>query len=130
MKCAWHLCNHELSGRQSKFCSVHCKDKYFVDKKRKSLKKKAVAYKGGKCSICGYDRCLEALIFHHLGNKTFGVGLKGYTRGWNRVQKELDSCVLLCSNCHAEMHAGHTTMQLPREIVVEKSGEFREIRQK
>ena len=67
----------------------------------------AVAYKGNKCARCGYDRCIEALEFHHTDptKKDFGVSSKGYTRNWKRVQEELDKCVMLCANCHREVHA-------------------------
>jgi len=87
----------------------------------------AIKYKGGKCQVCGYDRCTETMEFHHLSSssKDFGISQKGYTRGWKKVMEELDKCIMLCANCHREVHAG---LQLPREIVVEKSGEFREIR--
>jgi len=86
----------------------------------------AVEYKGGRCQICGYDGCPEVLEFHHVdGNKKdFGISQRGYTRSWKKVMEELDKCVMLCANCHREVHAG--LLQLPREIVVEKSGEFRE----
>ena len=69
------------------------------------LKKMAVRHKGGKCSVCGYDKCLEALIFHHHDKKDFGIAFKGYTRSWQSVLKELNNCILVCSNCHAEIHA-------------------------
>src|SRR5262245_7428321 len=105
MKCVWHRCGKVLVGRQSRFCSENCKNNYFVARRRKTLKKLAVAYKGGKCALCGYDRCLEALTFHHIGGKDFGISFKGYTRSWQKVQRELDICQLLCSNCHAEIHA-------------------------
>ena len=67
----------------------------------------AVAYKGGKCNRCGYNRCIEALEFHHENpsQKDFNISSKGYTRSWERVQKELDKCVMLCANCHRELHA-------------------------
>ena len=67
----------------------------------------AVAYKGGKCEKCGYDRCIEAFDFHHIdpAQKDFGISSKGYTRSWKRVQEELDQCVMLCANCHRETHA-------------------------
>jgi hypothetical protein len=96
-----------------------------VKKRRKKIRQMAIAHKGGKCQICGYNRCLEALEFHHLENekKDFGISDKGYTRNWSRIKGEIDKCLLLCSNCHREIHSG---LQLPREIVVEKSGEFRE----
>jgi 5-methylcytosine-specific restriction endonuclease McrA len=97
-----------------------------VYKRRKKIRQMAAEYKGGRCQICGYNRCLEAMEFHHLNNseKDFGISHKGYSRGWKKVKAELDKCVMLCANCHREVHAG--LLQLPREIVVEKSGEFRE----
>ena len=78
-----------------------------VSKKRKALRKKAVEYKGGKCEICGYCKCAEALEFHHKDSskKDFGISGKGYTRSWEKVKEELDKCVLLCANCHREVHA-------------------------
>jgi predicted HNH restriction endonuclease len=97
-----------------------------VQKRRKLLRQKAIDYKGGKCQICGYSNCSEVLEFHHLAadKKDFGISQKGYTRSWEKVRLELDKCIMLCANCHREIHAG--ILQLPREIVVEKSGELRE----
>jgi len=79
-----------------------------VKKRRKIIRQKAIAYKGGQCELCGYSRCAEALEFHHLDSKRkdFGISAKGYTRGWKRVKAELDKCILICSNCHRELHAG------------------------
>lgn len=96
-----------------------------VRKRRRKIREMAVDYLGGRCSQCDYDRCKEALEFHHLNSseKDFGISNQGYTRSWKRVQEELKKCVLLCANCHREVHAG---LQLQRETAVEKSGEFRE----
>ncbi len=105
MKCVWHRCQKALTGKQSRFCSENCKNNFFVARRRKTLKVKAVEYKGGKCNICGYHKCIEALTFHHVSEKDFGIAFKGYTRAWEKVKKELDQCLLLCSNCHAEVHA-------------------------
>ncbi len=79
-----------------------------VAKRRKVIKKKSVLYKGGKCELCGYSRCIEALDFHHRDpdTKKFGISNKGYTRSWQNVQDELDKCVLVCANCHREIEAG------------------------
>ena len=67
----------------------------------------SVEYKGGKSEICGYDRCIDALGFHHKNptHKDFGISNKGYTRSWKKVQEELDKCVMICANCHRELHA-------------------------
>lgn len=68
----------------------------------------AVQYKGGKCCVCGYNKYLGALEFHHLNpnEKDFGISNKGYTRSFEKVKEELDKCILVCSNCHKEIHAG------------------------
>jgi hypothetical protein len=78
-----------------------------VRKRRLKIKQMAVDYKGGKCEKCGYDKCIDALEFHHLNEseKEFGIGEKGHTRSWEDIKKELDKCVLLCANCHREEHS-------------------------
>ena len=87
-----------------------------VAKRRKKIKSLAVEYKGGKCQICGYMKCVGALELHHINpaEKSFGIGDKGYTRSWDTVRNEIDKCILLCANCHREVESGIT--QLPREI--------------
>ena len=103
MKCNWHLCQVETDN---KYCSRKCKNKSAVDRFRKNLKRRAVDYKGGKCVRCSYSRCLAALEFHHVEpeHKDFAIGSGGHTRSWERVRQELDKCILVCSNCHAEIH--------------------------
>jgi predicted HNH restriction endonuclease len=79
-----------------------------VTRRRKTVRQRAIDHKGGKCQLCGYARCMDALEFHHLDGalKDFGVSSKGYTRSWERVKMELQKCVLVCANCHRELHAG------------------------
>lgn len=69
-------------------------------------KLKAVEYKGGKCLICGYNKCVNALTFHHINPEEKSFGISGGTRSFEKLKPELDKCVLLCHNCHAEVHAG------------------------
>ena len=97
-----------------------------VQKRRAQVRQMTIAYKGGCCQVCGYYRCLEALELHHLDptQKDFGISHKGYTRSWEKVKGEADKCILLCANCHREVHAG--MLQLPQVTVVEKLGEFKE----
>jgi len=97
-----------------------------VDKRRKIIRQKSIEFKGNKCAICGYNKCIKALEFHHLDDKQkdFGISAKGYTRSWDHVKKEIEKCILLCANCHREVHESIT--QLPRAIEVEKRGEFGE----
>jgi len=73
---------------------------------RRKRKKECIEYKGGKCKICGYNKCISSLVFHHVdpNKKDFGISEKGISRSWIIVKKELDKCVLLCQNCHCETH--------------------------
>ena len=75
-----------------------------VTNRRRKLKELSVAYKGGECSKCGYSKCIAALEFHHLHDKSFGLSLNGFTRSWQKIKLELDKCILLCANCHRENH--------------------------
>jgi len=79
-----------------------------VSKRRRRLKEMAIESFGGACQMCGYNRCIEALQFHHKdpSQKEFGLAKSGLTRSWARVQREIEKCILVCSNCHAEIHAG------------------------
>jgi hypothetical protein len=102
-KCNWHLCNNET---KTKFCCIKCKNKFHVKKKRKNLKLEAVKYKGGKCEKCGYNKCIEALEFHHTNpqEKDFSISKTGSTYSLDKIINEVDKCELLCSNCHREVH--------------------------
>lgn len=74
--------------------------------KRALIKKKALAYKGGKCVRCGYDKCDAALAFHHTDPSQKEFQISGsHSASWDKMMKELDKCVVLCINCHAETHA-------------------------
>jgi len=86
-----------------------------VAKRRKKLKELLVDYKGGKCTLCGYGGYAGAFDLHHRGDskKAFGLSAEGLTRSWERARKEADKCILVCANCHREIHGGYT--QLPKE---------------
>jgi hypothetical protein len=84
-----------------------------VSSRRKALRQKAIEYKGGKCQLCGYKKCTDALEFHHhLNQKNFAISQKGYTRSWEKVEAELKLCVLLCANCHREVESGITQLSV------------------
>lgn len=102
-------CGGSLKGRQIKYCSKECRDRFLVRERQSRMKRVAVKYKGGKCQICGYNRCLSSLVFHHLDSskKEFSLSASFLAKySWNRVKEELDKCVLLCANCHGEVHQG------------------------
>ena len=73
---------------------------------RRSMKKQAIKLLGSKCSICGYDKCIDALEFHHENpkEKDFKLG-SGNTMSWKEYKSEAEKCMLVCSNCHKEIHS-------------------------
>jgi hypothetical protein len=75
------------------------------NQRRFELKEKCVKYKGGMCQMCGYDKCMRALTFHHRDDSTKKFGISGvHCLKWETIRIELDKCDLLCANCHAERH--------------------------
>lgn len=76
-----------------------------VKSHRQKIKTKSIEYKGGKCQKCGYDKCEWALDFHHLNSeeKDFNIARYG-TLSWEKIKKELDKCIMVCANCHRELH--------------------------
>lgn len=85
---------------------------YAVAKRRRRVKQTLVEEAGGKCVICGYNRCVAALEFHHRDpdTKSFGLAHRGVTLGIDRVREEAKKCALLCANCNAEVEAGFTDL--------------------
>lgn len=79
-----------------------------VSARRRKVKRILLEEAGGKCVVCGYDRCVGALHFHHRdrSSKEFSVSHKGATLGIAKLRREARKCVPLCANCHAEVEAG------------------------
>ena len=61
---------------------------------------------GGQCSICGYDKCLAALDFHHVDDtiKIDSVRNLLIKKSKRLAVAEAAKCILLCANCHREFH--------------------------
>jgi transposase len=85
-----------------------------VSRRRQVIRRKLVDEAGGRCLICGYDRCQQALEFHHLDPslKEFDLGRKGVSRSLARSRAGARKCVLLCANCHREVEAGIAAVPL------------------
>lgn len=72
-----------------------------------SKRQQAYEYYGSSCTLCGYDKCSHALEWHHIDPTEKEITpARVFSRSWDNIKKELDKCVLLCSNCHREVHAG------------------------
>jgi predicted HNH restriction endonuclease len=97
---------YQRRGREnsSPYCKP-CTSDQTIERVRK-LKMQMIEYKGGFCTRCGYNKYQGALEFHHLDPKAKDFNpsrLKGYSFD-ERIKKELDKCILVCANCHREIH--------------------------
>ena len=93
-----------------KYYEEHSKRKSETDKKRRDKIKLYVNnYKLSKgCETCGYKKCVEALLFHHIDNKNkkFDISMVAkYGGNIEKIKNEINKCKVLCCNCHAELHA-------------------------
>lgn len=90
-----------------------------VTRRRRKLKVMLVAEAGGCCVVCGYDRHLRALAFHHPdpADKRLQISWNGVTQSLETLRTEARKCVLLCSNCHAEVEDG--LIELPATVSAE-----------
>jgi len=85
-----------------------------VARRRRRVKQLLVEEAGGRCTLCGYERYVGALQFHHLNPrlKSFALSHEGVTRSLEKARAEVRKCVLLCSNCHAEVEAGVASLSV------------------
>lgn len=85
----------------------------YVKEWRKRFRERIAAAFGGGCAICGYSKCLRALELHHLdpAAKEFSFGhIITRACNWAKVVMELRKCVMLCANCHREVHADEASV--------------------
>jgi cytochrome c553 len=107
---SWERIKDELA-KCVLLCSVcHRKEhmkKYddIIDKSSyiRRINKKEELFKlyGEKCKLCGRDECLD---FHHIE-----PGLKDTlvtSLPLEKAKEEAKKCIVVCSNCHREIHAG------------------------
>jgi hypothetical protein len=99
---------------------TNLKYKRWQRKARHERKQKLVDFLGGKCSICGYNRCMKALEFHHTNEdtkseKSFGISSKGMLAPWETLVMEIEKCILVCANCHREIHDNEVVRRIMEE---------------
>jgi hypothetical protein len=127
-------------GRKCKLLCYNCHmelhyGEYNKQPRRIAYKKLMLDYlKTTKCSACGYSKCLACLEFHHVdsSDKIFQLSkMKGFSKGLpNNVKDELDKCVVLCSNCHHDIHFNITRFAENNESIITKSKNIKEINKK
>lgn len=102
----WKECSTG-SGKPRVYRCISCIRKRQMTCRRKK-KERLVRECGGQCQLCGYNRWMSGLQFHHLDPKTkkFGISSVIGARSYERCLEEARICVLLCGNCHTEIETG------------------------
>lgn len=110
-RCANHGETQFIVEKSGRVRCKRCRTERVVEWRRRA-KRRLVQEAGGRCQLCGYDRCMAALEFHHLDpmQKSFELSLKGAARSLAVLREEASKCALLCANCHAEVEAGYSTI--------------------
>lgn len=78
-----------------------------VTRRHQKVRRTLIAEAGGACALCGYNRCLVSLHFHHVdpAMKSFPM-TAAVSKSLSSMRAEAKKCVLLCANCHGEVEAG------------------------
>jgi hypothetical protein len=93
-------------GNKTQICAI-CHNKYNHENGKKK-RKKALVYLGNKCIHCGYDKYDCSLEIHHINPKEKDTAFDTMRYwSWERLEKELQKCILLCKCCHAAYHNGY-----------------------
>ena len=84
---------------------------------------------GEKCQICGYNKCIKALELHHINpeEKEYTISGNLLNNSWQKLSKELEKCVLLCSNCHREVHDNIENFELKSSFNQERSNQISQL---
>jgi transposase len=103
-----------LDGRGRYRCKL-CRSAA-VTRRRRKVKTILVQEAGGACRICGYQSNMRALHFHHVepAEKRLELNAKGISLSLETLRAEAQKCVLLCSNCHAEVEDGMASIPASR----------------
>ena len=98
-----------------------------VKNSRHNLKRRLIYIMGSKCQICGYDKCQSALEFHYIDpeQKDFHLG-SNPNISFNKAKEEVKKCILVCSNCHREIHEGLIDSNLNSSYDEERAEEIQQ----
>lgn len=139
--------NSMFSNRWSKLekeikkCSLLCRNchqekhsKEYIGTRCRELKNKFLEIKGvDRCEKCGFKgENTSSLDFHHKNKeeKDFSIGnaYRFITDYGEKIIKEIEKCVVLCSNCHAIEHFNFKRLEDSRNKIEEKIGSYKELK--
>lgn len=101
-----------------------------VKKWRRTTKNRIVESMGGKCVCCGYNKCYRAMALHHLdpSKKDISLGaIRANATCWDNIVRELRKCILVCNNCHSEIHDGITNIPTDAVSFNESYAKYKDI---
>jgi hypothetical protein len=127
------VCETELSGQKKMYCSNACKQKHHWHRVKEQTntyhsqtlrayrrKLELVELAGGACKVCGYNKNLSALEFHHRDPTGKDGALDARTlsnRSMDYIMTEFNKCDLLCANCHRETHHPESDIENMKKIL-------------
>lgn len=99
----------ECANVGTKLSRNKCGDKHkqYVNQTRINYRDRLYTWKGKiGCCVCN-EQDPVCLDLHHKNptEKEFTVGARNCC--WDKLTEEIIKCVLVCSNCHRKIHAGH-----------------------
>jgi|APFre7841882793_1041355.scaffolds.fasta_scaffold29243_1 hypothetical protein len=77
------------------------------NKRSKTIGERVKSLVGNECWVCGYNKTKKNLCFHHVdpSKKSFGLDMRSIQKtNWENVLEEMKKCILVCHNCHGEIH--------------------------
>lgn len=89
------------------------RQKEWAKSRRRKLVERVKEVKRQGCAVCGYDRSLRSLHFHHVDDHLKEGSINSLVTGRYSdevINEELGKCVVLCANCHGEVHDGIITL--------------------
>ena len=80
---------------------------------RRRRKENLINVCGSKCCLCGYDKIINALEFHHIDRttKSYEIAANGTCHNLEQDLNELRKCILVCANCHREIHDNQYSLE-------------------
>ena len=101
----WHLYSEETKNKRR---SYH---RGWQKERSTKVRRRLIDLLGGKCLKCGYDKCPEAMDFHHRDSEQKEDMVSNLLLGrFERALEEAQKCDLLCCRCHRELHAEQATL--------------------